>query len=500
MKNTVLKIQDNKVYTAVPGEKNTYSIIGNPNKKVKIEPNMASFLERISNKTLPELEREELNKNNSKVFLFPDNFIRENGNEKEKDDEKVYILKTFKDNTNKLTSLSTQLTGNLIGFLGQGQQQLVIKSRFDNENDDCFLFYMLSRALKIPFLHSYELSKNAQERMIEYYIFLFPFYLKMAMKKGPYKTYIEKQYNDANIKGVIDVQRHINHNIPFAGKIAYHQREFSYDNHLMELIRHTIDFIKHRYGNEFFGSIKEYVNKIEELTPEYDKSKRNKIILENKRNIVRSKYYCDYKKLQELCLCILEYKKIGLSGDSDNQIYGVLFDASWIWEEYVNTLIKEVFYHPKNKEKIGTQRLFKKWNGENYVQDYVQDIYPDFIGKNPQKRIIADAKYKPIDNIGRNDYFQVLAYMLRFDSSLAYYLYPSTKEEKEKADEKFEIPKGINWPGVEESLENRVDDEKLIVIKHGLVIPKSNGDSHEFEIQIKENEKIFVQEVINVVG
>ena len=490
MKNTVLKIKDNKVYTAVEGEKNVFSVKGR--ERIRIDGGMSKFLDRIANKTLPELEKNELNKSNSKVFLFPDVFINRKEREDDKDEEKVYILKTFKDGSKGiLTSISTQLTGNLIGFLGQGKQQLIIKSRFDSDSDNYFLFYMLSRALKIPFVHSFELSKNAQERMIEYYIFLFPYYFRMAMKKGPYKTYVKRQYNDANVKGVIDVQRHINHNTPFAGRIAYHQREFSYDNHLMELIRHTIEYIKHKYGNDLFSGIKEYVSIIEELTPGYDKSKRIQIIRENKNNIVRSKYYSDYKKLQDLCLCILEYKRIGLSGDSDNQIYGVLFDASWIWEEYVNTLINEEFYHPQNKEKKGTQYLFKKWN----IERDVQEIYPDFIGKDPTRRMIADAKYKPISNIGRNDYFQVLAYMLRFDSALGYYLYPSTKEEK--ADERFEIPKGVQWSGVEESLERRKDGDKLIVIKHGLVIPKSSGDFREFELQMRKNERTFVQELLD---
>lgn len=485
MKNTVLKIKDNRIYTAVPDKKNTFISYGT---EIKINNGMSNFLDKIANKTLPELEKSEFDK---KVFLFPDDFIKQKEKESEKEDDKVYILKTVKNNKN-IISLSTKLTGNIIGFLGQGQQQLVIKSRFDGDDDDCFLFYMLSRALKIPFVHSFELSKNAHERMIEYYIFLFPFYFKMAMKKGSYKTYVKKQYNDANVKGVIDVQRHINHNVPFAGKVAYHQREFSYDNYLMELIRHTIEFIKHRYGNEFFATTKDYVRIVEELTPHYDKSKRNKIISDNKKNIVRSKYYSDYKRLQELCINILEYKKIGISGDSDNQIYGVLFDASWIWEEYVNTLIKESFYHPQNKEKIGTQNLFYNCNTERYVQS----IYPDFIGKDPTRRIIADAKYKPIDNIDRDDYFQVLAYMFRFDSSLAYYLYPSTKEEKEKADEQFEVPKGVQWLGVEESLERRTEVDKPIVIKHGLVIPKTGSNFREFERQMKENEKIFTKKLL----
>ena len=42
-------------------------------------------------------------------------------------------------------------------------------------------------------------------------------------------------------------------------------------------------------------------------------------------------------------------------------------------------------------------------------------------------RIIADAKYKPIDNIGNRDYLQVLAYMFRFDAKAGYYLYPEAE-------------------------------------------------------------------------
>ena len=80
--------------------------------------------------------------------------------------------------------------------------------------------------------------------MFNLLIFLFPFYLKEAMRKGSFKTYIRNQYNDDNVKGTIDIARHIKKNTPFTGNIAYSHREFSYDNYLMQLIRHTIEFIK----------------------------------------------------------------------------------------------------------------------------------------------------------------------------------------------------------------------------------------------------------------
>lgn len=56
-------------------------------------------------------------------------------------------------------------------------------------------------------------------------------------------------------------------------------------------------------------------------------------------------------------------------------------------------------------------------------------IYPDFISKNQNERIIADAKYKPVENIGNKDYLQVLAYMLRFDAKKDIICIPKSKIE-----------------------------------------------------------------------
>lgn len=67
--------------------------------------------------------------------------------------------------------------------------------------------------------------------------------MKNAISQGVYRQYITHKYNDANVRGVIDVSRHIKYNEPFNGSVAYTTREYSYDNHITQLIRHTIEFI-----------------------------------------------------------------------------------------------------------------------------------------------------------------------------------------------------------------------------------------------------------------
>jgi len=86
-------------------------------------------------------------------------------------------------------------------------------------------------------------------------------------------------------------------------------------------------------------------------------------------------------------------------------------------------------------------------------------IYPDFISKDNKHRIIADAKYKPSDNIGNSDYLQVLAYMFRFDAKKGFYLYP---EDTGSEDRTLYLNRGSSY---EDTITPRND---VILVKHGL--------------------------------
>ena len=111
-------------------------------------------------------------------------------------------------------------------------------------------------------------------------------------------------------------------------------------------------------------------------------------------------------------------------------------------------------------------------------------IYPDFISRSDARRIIADAKYKPIDNIGNRDYLQVLAYMFRFDAKTGFYLYP----EAEGADDlKLRMNRGSTF---EENVRPRDD---ISITKHGLKIPVDAADYGEFVVKMRTCEQEFKQ-------
>ena len=125
-----------------------------------------------------------------------------------------------------------------------------------------------------------------------------------------------------------------------------------------------------------------------------------------------------------------------------------------------------------NKGRKGAQRLF----GGN-----IGLIYPDFISRKTEGRIIADAKYKPIGNIGNRDYLQLLAYMFRFDAKAGYYLYP---EAESSDDLKLWMNSGSTYEA------NVMPRDDVNVTKHGLKIPMGVSDYTEFvsRIEICESE------------
>ena len=435
----LLRIKDN---TRI--KKNIFSGVGN-------------LTGRIADKTLGQLEREG-------VFLFPA-FVKD----AEDLTEEQMILQSVND---------AFRTGNVMGFLGCGDERLIIESRFCGEGTDYFFQYLLDRVLNFPNIMDLASDANQDNRLFSFLLFLFPYYLKTAMRKGLFKKYIRHRYNDGNVKGTVDIERHIQKNTPFIGNIAYSQREFSYDNSLMELVRHTVEFIKGKpYGNNLLLKVKDEVKLVISATPAYEICDRKKIIDENKKNAVRHAYFREYLALQRLCLLILRRQKHQI-GSGSRQIYGILFDGAWLWEEYISSLIGDHFYHPMNKSGKGAQRLFA---------GNVGLIYPDFISRDPDQRIIADAKYKPIDNIGNRDYLQVLAYMFRFDAKAGYYLYPEAAGEH---DLKLWMNRGSTF---EEDVAPRDD---VVLIKHGLKIPTDAGSYKEFHSKMTEQEQQFIQAFI----
>lgn len=230
------------------------------------------------------------------------------------------------------------------------------------------------------------------------------------------------------------------------------------------------------YGRQLLSKAKEEVTSIMDATSGYRLHDRQKVIAVNQKSPIRHAYYREFRNLQYLCLLILRHQKNQI-GTGSKELYGILFDGAWLWEEYINLLVDDAFYHPRNKASQGAQRLFAGNAGL---------IYPDFISKDSQYRVIGDAKYKPVANIGNKDYLQVLAYMFRFDAKKGFYFYPSTSGTQEQC---LWVNEGLTY---EKNVRARED---ICVIKLGIHVPGSVEPYEKFVSDMKAAENIFKQTI-----
>ena len=305
-------------------------------------------------------------------------------------------------------------TGNMAGFIGVNGQTVSIHSRFSEDADeDFFLHYMLSKVLCLNVVNLPH--GTTDESVFNFLLYLFPKFLNDALAQGVYKEYQRHEYNDANVRGTIDVNRHLKTNMPFNGRVAYRTREFSHDNHVTQLIRHTIDYINQSKQGKVLlekdAETRSNVAQVISATPLYKKQDREKVMKSNSR-IMSHPYYSNYTPLQKLCLRILRHERIKY-GAKGNSIYGLLFDVSYLWEEYLATILtKQGFKHPNNKKSIG--RIYLARHG-------VYPRYPDFYRE--QDNTIIDAKYKKEST--RDDVHQMIAYMYRLKGKCGVFIQPS---------------------------------------------------------------------------
>lgn len=366
-------------------------------------------------------------------------------------------------------------TNSIVGFIGRNKTHLSIHSRFTgDEKEDYFLHYMLQKVARINlFSLQHTMDKDS---VFDFLIYLFPLYLKKAINQGIYKKYITKKYNDANVRGVIDLNRHIRFNVPFNGRIAYTTREYSYDNEVTQLIRHTIEYIS-KYSGDILNidtDTHQAVAQIISATPSYAYGELQSIVHKNLRPMAHP-YYSEYTPLQRLCLQILRHEKLKY-GQEENEIYGVLIDAAWLWEEYL-ALVLEGRYNHYLKDKGKRFNLF---------ENIRQQIIPDYLSVD--KKVVADAKYIPLnkescygEEKATSIYYKTITYMYRFCSnkSFLFYPYPDEEVKPEPLKIKTEID-GVNGG---------------TITKLGLRIPSKCDSFANFTSLMKKYEQEFINQL-----
>ncbi|MDY5954993.1 MAG: hypothetical protein SPK06_06165 [Kiritimatiellia bacterium] len=307
--------------------------------------------------------------------------------------------------------------GNVMGFVGVGQTRLEIVSRFEDGGRDFFLHHLLGRVFS-PNLFDWDFSTDRKAEL-ELLPLLFPHFLKRALEQGIYREYRQREENGLALRGAVDISRQVRENMPFAGRVACRFRVRGADTDLMQLVRHTVEFLR---GNgvssrlwEADKAAGEAVRTVVALTPDYTRGARQKVVGRNLRPRVHPLYPA-YGPLRRICLWILREERLRFGQDSD-EVQGILFDGAWLWEEYLATLLERTFRHPRNKAKEGAIAFFK--DGHRH---YFPDFHNDWC--------VLDAKYKGKSRVSENrdDLLQIVAYLHVLGLPKGGFIVPAKKE------------------------------------------------------------------------
>lgn len=447
-------------------------------------------IEEIGDTPISALIEESKDENgNSNLLLFPSSFDADN--DLLKNNAKVF------DYENR-PSESLIHTHNIMGFVSWKGVQINIHSRFAHKYDvyeekknnkpkfigsgysDFFLQYMLSKVLNFNFFNL-EVDKS-QTPILNITAILFPYYLKRAWRKGIFKKYRTFTHNDANIRGVIDVTRHIRQNIPFMGNVAYNTREYSVDNYVTQLVRHAIEYLRlHSDFKEILvmdPEMKQAVIDICQATPTFNYKEQQKILNLNIRPISHP-YYQEYSELQSICKLILQNGRLSYGNDNknDNKIFGVLFDGANIWEDYIAVVLKNTFEHFERKNS--DFHLLTDSEGHKSIK-----IVPDYLSLD--RKFVADAKYIHLDTYMQDDtsrnmeiYYKTVMYMKRFNSNVGFLFYP--KDNDSTSDKAFQIDDFGN------------ESDKSFLIQVSLDVPQITDKMSykDFKEEIQKSEERF---------
>lgn len=332
-------------------------------------------------------------------------------------------------------------TQQYVGVLLHDNQKVIIGSRFDTAEKQFFLNYVFCKAygLNPNIFQEMNPTCDMEKTWDLFLIIMFLETLEKAFKKGYYKEYTKNQYNDAKLKGPINVARHIKENMLFSGNIAYSRRENSIDNPINNLILYTLKHINVRYNNFAKNRIKEkndFKDCIDYLIYTiHENDVDKKTLIKNTQKPVTRHIFHDYEKVRVLARLILKNMGLNIFSESRKSVKGVLLNMEKLWENFLEkTFFADVSL--KYSYELQTQKALPILFNEGQT---LQTIRPDFVlSQNKIPVMVLDAKYKNYAKenedfkVKREDIYQVLSYMYAYEVQHGGSIFPVIANEAER--------------------------------------------------------------------
>ena len=310
---------------------------------------------------------------------------------------------------------------------------LQIGSRFDDGEKTYMLQTMLKSAARFD-MSSLSVPYSNDPMFNFMYVYKFRAMLKEAYKSGPYRTYVRYEKNDDRLRGTIDIARHIRENMGMNnGKIAYSYRELTVDNPINHLILDTYTCAKKLYP-ELIGNLEmddpEFASIINSLKVQIPTFSTASVInnLNKCTRVIGHPYYIKYEELRKVCIAFLRFMGLSIfDGDNDSDdVSGVLFYVPDLWEEYIESCLREYMFKFEPQFKIMVCK--PKTNETKGRSKGGYATYPDYVFFDNEKKpyMVLDAKYRKVwdDGFDLPDYTKCIRDMNSIGAHKTGVVYP----------------------------------------------------------------------------
>jgi len=434
------------------------------------------------------------------------------------------IISIKKSKNDKKEDVYLAQTGNYIGkFIWHGLE-IDIKSRFS----DTFLKRMLNFAndVYLDDVSVFDAQDNAKNsldysKFIIYYMFIQK--LEKAFLLGLPKSYVSINHHEMKVKGKIDINKFIKHDIPFKGKISSTSREQKETQEIIDVLYKALAIIEKESKNNNGVSIKNILN----IKVHLKQHKSNKYVSNEtinkalKSKALQNPIFSPYKKVLEYAKLIINANNLEEKTNADKETFGFLVDVSELFEIYLVKLLGlrlpdwDIQHDRDNKIPLYEEQF------------YHRHMYPDIVmrHKYSNKVMVFDAKYKRMNftpgggngdygDLDRSDFYQIHSYMSYYnnqdDATLIAggLLYPISYEfdcrfnDDEKCNEEYKDKKAHSdsWFG---NLYTKfiVDGVDLSYIERNVEEKKTEKEKSKIRMNnILNAESAFVRRIVALAG
>ncbi len=271
-----------------------------------------------------------------------------------------------------------------------------ISKRLDQDAARQLLVKMLVELADSPFFEGTAADLEAYDMPIfELLLRCYLEHVTTIVRKGIARTYVTCEDNLVYLRGKLQLSEHIRRNSYNASRVYCEFDEYDIDRPINRLIKSAL-LIVHKLSREPANQ-----QRCRELLFWFDGVPGTTDPRIDFRRVLRDRLVQHYAPAMPLCRLIL-YNLNPLTQQGDNQVVSMLFPMETVFESYVGAKLPHQFREWHVSPQASGKALI-----EEHLARKMFNLYPDFLFTQASTRVIADTKWKLIDETDRSDRYGI---------------------------------------------------------------------------------------------